>query len=87
VIAVNSKHMRVLPNPLNRFLLDNQSKLEHGQNGSLTLYFGPEKPANAPEGNWLPTLKGQNYTLTFRFYGPRDGVADGTYHPPPLKQA
>ena len=76
--------MRVLPNPLNRFLLNNQSKLEYGKDGSLTLYFAPEKPNDAPEGNWLPTLGRQNYSLTFRFYGPRGGVADGTYYPPPL---
>lgn len=87
VIAVDSKHMRVLPNSLNRFLLNNQSKLEYGQDGSLTLYFGPEKPGAAPEGNWLPTPRGQNYSLTFRFYGPREGVADGTYYPPSLKRA
>ena len=24
------------------------------------------------------------YSLTFRFYGPRGGVADGSYYPPPL---
>jgi hypothetical protein len=59
--------MRVLPNPMNRFLLNNQSDLEYGQDDSLTLYFAPEKPANAPEGNWLPTPRGQNYRLTFRF--------------------
>ena len=84
VIAVDAKHMRVLPNPLNRFLLNNQSKLAYGQDGSLTLYFAPEKPNDAPEGNWLPTLGSQNYSLTFRFYGPRGGVADGSYYPPPL---
>jgi len=84
VIAVDARHMRVLPNPLNLFLLNNQSKLEYGKDGSLTLYFAPEKPNDAPEGNWLPTLGRQNYSLTFRFYGPRGGVADGSYYPPPL---
>ena len=84
VIAVDAKHMRVLRNPLNRFLLNNQSKLEYGNDGSLTLYFAPERPNDAPEGNWLPTLGRQNYSLTFRFYGPRGGVADGSYYPPPL---
>ena len=86
VIAVDSKHMRVLPNPLNRFLLNNQSRLEYGKDGSLTLYFSADKPEGAPEGNWLPTPKGQDYTLTFRFYGPRGGVADGTYYPPALQR-
>ena len=78
--------MRVLPNPLNRFLLNNQSKLEYGKDGSLTLCFAPEKPKDAPDGNWLPTPKGQTYSRTFRFYGPRGGVADGSYYPPPLIQ-
>ena len=87
VIAVDAKHMRVLPNPLKRFLLNNQSKLEYGKDGSLTLYFAPEKPADVNDGNWLPTLGSQNYSLTFRFYGPRGGVADGTYFPPSLQKA
>jgi hypothetical protein len=84
VIAVDGKFRRVLPNPMNRFLLNNQSKLEYGKDGSLTLYFAPVKSANAPAGNWLPTLGSQNYNLTFRFYGPRGGVADGSYYPPVL---
>jgi hypothetical protein len=84
VIAVDAKHFRVLPNPQNRFLLNNQSQLAYGQDGSLTLYFAADKPADAPDGNWLPTPKGQAYRLTFRFYGPTGGVANGTYYPPAL---
>lgn len=83
VIAVDRLHRRVLPNPLNRFLLNKESKLTRAEDGSLTLYFAPEKPADAPEGNWLPTA-GKPWSLTFRFYGPRGGVADGSYYPPPL---
>ena len=82
VIAVDSENFRVLPNPKNRFLLNKESKLEYGQDGSLTLYFAADKPADAPDGNWLPTPKGQEYRLTFRFYGPLGGVQDGSYYPP-----
>jgi hypothetical protein len=85
VIAVDAKHFRVLPNERNRFLLNNQSKLEYCKDGSLTLYFAPEKPKDAPDGNWLPTPKGQNYRLTFRYYGRLEGVANRTYYPPPLQ--
>lgn len=84
VIAVDSHRFRVLPNPLKRFLINNQSKLEYGQDGSLTLFFADQRPADAPEGNWLPTPKGQKYRLTFRFYRPTEGVANGTYFPPPV---
>ncbi len=85
VIAVDNTNMRVLPNPLNRFLLNKETKPEYGKDGALTLYFAPEKPANAPDGNWLPTPKSrQSYRLTFRFYGPIGGVWEGTYYPPAL---
>jgi hypothetical protein len=83
IIAVDSAHRRVLPNPLNRFLLNNYSDLTFGPDGSLTLYFAAERSADAPEGNWLPTI-GKPYSFTFRFYGPRGAVADGTYSPPPV---
>lgn len=84
VIAVDPRHMRVLPNAKNRFLLNRESGLKYNPDGSLTLYFADQKPAQAPDSNWLPTPRGQDYRLTFRFYGPKGGVADGTYYPPPL---
>lgn len=84
VIAVDGERFRVLPNPLKRYLLNNQSQLQYGADGSLTLYFADRKPADAPEGNWLPTPKGTKYRLTFRFYRPVDGVTNGTYYPPAL---
>lgn len=84
VIALDGTRFQVLPNPLNRYLLNNQSKLESGPEGALTLYFADQKPADAPEGNWLPTPKGSHYRLTFRYYRPTEGVANGTYYPPPL---
>jgi hypothetical protein len=84
VIAVDSVNRRVLPNPKKRYLLNEQTRPERGKDGSLTLYFADQRPDAAPEGNWLPTPRGMPYNLTFRFYGPRAGVADGTYFPPPL---
>lgn len=84
VIAVDTKAHRVLPNPKNRFLLNNQSDLKYNADGSLTLYFAADKPSDAPDGNWLPTPRGQDYRLTFRFYGPKGGVKDGSYFPPPV---
>lgn len=84
VIAVDPVFARVLPNPKKRFLLNRESGLKYNADGSLTLYFGAEKPKDAPDPNWLPTPKGKDYRLTFRFYGPIGGVKDGSYFPPPL---
>lgn len=84
IIAVDRLHRRVLPNPLDRYLINKESKLTYGADGSLTLYFAPEQPEDAPQGNWLPTPGDKPWSLTFRFYGPRGAVADGAYFPPPL---
>ncbi len=85
VIAVDAVHKRVLPNPKNRFLLNRETNPQYGKDGSLTLYFADQKPKDAPDGNWLPTPKGQAYNLTFRFYRPQGAVAERTYFPPPLR--
>ena len=84
VIAVDSAHRRVLPNPLKRYLLNKETNPQYGQDGSLTLYFADARPKDAPDGNWLPTPKGIGDSLTFRFYRPKEAVAERTYFPPPL---
>ncbi|SCU75884.1 conserved exported hypothetical protein [Cupriavidus necator] len=84
VIAVDSRNFRVIPNAKNRFLINKQSRLSYGKDGSLTLYFAPARPKDAPDGNWLPTPKGQNYHLTFRLYGPDQPVLSGEWFPAPL---
>jgi hypothetical protein len=48
------------------------------------LYFSDTKPAEAPQGNSLPTPKGLGYSLTFRFYRPKGAVVERSYFPPPL---
>ena len=84
IIAVDAVHRRVLPNPEKRYLLNPETNPHYGKDGSLTVYFADAKPAEAPDGNWLPTPKGQHYSLTFRFYRPKGAVAQRTYFPPPL---
>ena len=83
IIALDAVHRRVLPNPLNRFLLNNQSDLEYADDGSLTLWFAADRPAGAPDGNWLPTI-GPSLSFTLRFYGPRGAVAEGRWFPPAI---
>src|SRR5262249_47695691 len=84
VVAVDSQKFQVIPNPLNRYLLNKQSALQVNDDGSLTLVFGPKQPVGLPEANWLPTPAGKTYNLTYRFYGPSKDIIDGTYYPPTL---
>jgi hypothetical protein len=82
--AVESVDSRVMENPKKRYLLNSQSRLRYGSDGSLTLYFAPERPAGAPDGNWLPTPGRQDYKLTFHAYGPDPSLASDNWYPPPV---
>ena len=74
----------MIPNALDRHVLNQETKPTPNADGSLTLAFGPTAPAGIPESNWLPTADGRRYNLTYRFYGPTPDVVSGAYFPPPL---
>jgi hypothetical protein len=38
--------------------------------GSTTVYFGPKKPANVPDGNWIQTTPGKGWSVILRLYSP-----------------
>ena len=84
VAVVDGADYKVIPNSLNRYLLNKQSPLKPNDDGSLTLAFAPKQPDGIPESNWLPTPNGKKYNMTYRFYGPSKDVIDGKYDPPPL---
>lgn len=84
VIAVDPDKFQVIPNPLNRYLLNKETGVKPNPDGSLTLYFSDAKPLEAPTANWLPTPAGKGYHLTFRFYGPTPDLVDSSYFTPPL---
>jgi hypothetical protein len=84
--CLDAVNFQVIPNPQDRLLLDSQSPLEISNDGSLTLYFAPHKPVDAPHSNWLPTPAGQPYVLTWRSYGPDQHTVAGKWFPAPLKR-
>ncbi len=84
VIAVDKTTFRVIANPLKKYLINNLSNIQKSADGSLTLYFSPEKPVSAPLSNWIPTVKGKKYDLRFRYWGANDVITKGEYYPPEL---
>jgi hypothetical protein len=52
--------------------------------GSIDLYFGPEKPAGAPASNWIQTVKGRNFLAALRLYGTGAEFFDQTWKPDDL---
>jgi hypothetical protein len=45
--------------------------------GSVDLYLGPTKPAQAQ--NWIKTIPGKGWFPYFRFYGPKEGYFDKSW--------
>ncbi|HVG52697.1 MAG TPA: DUF1214 domain-containing protein [Xanthobacteraceae bacterium] len=84
VIMIDDAEHRIIKNPQNKHMFNDQSDLKSNDDGSLTLAFSPKPPAGVPESNWLPSPQGRRYTLLYRFYGPNSDVVGGTYYPPPL---
>jgi hypothetical protein len=84
ITNVDSKNFKVIPNPANKFIINNQTNLKSNTDGSVTLYFANKLPDGVSEENWMPTPAGANYNLTFRFYGPSKDVVKGKYFPPGL---
>ena len=69
-----------------RPLLNQRSNLQYDDDGSLTLYFAPQRPQDAPDENWLQTPAGRQYVLTWRAYGPDRVTVSGHWFPPRLEK-
>ena len=51
------------------------------QDGSVDLWFGPTKPAEAPASNWIQTVSGRNFLVALRLYGTGVEFFDQTWKP------
>ena len=51
-----------------------QQDLEYNKDGSVTLYFGPNKPEQAPAANYVPVEGNQKWFTLFRWYGPQPAL-------------
>src|SRR5262249_213844 len=57
--------------------LDTYGNLAKNADGSIDLYFGPDKPAQA--SNWIKTPPDRGFFLYFRAYGPLQPFFDQTW--------
>ncbi|MGI9240437.1 MAG: DUF1254 domain-containing protein, partial [Verrucomicrobiales bacterium] len=56
----------------------NMKDVKKNADGSIDIYFGPKAPAGK-ESNWLPTDPKRRFFLLARFYGPEQGLHDGSF--------
>lgn len=58
-----------IPNPINRYALGSDNKMQRNSDGSLTIYLQQKDPGKSKEANWLPVGCGPFY-LILRSYAP-----------------
>lgn len=51
------------------------------EDGSFTIYTGPQKPAPIPAGNWIQTNPKEGWFGIVRLYGPKPSFFDKTWRP------
>jgi hypothetical protein len=51
------------------------------KDGSTTVYFGPQKPKNVAEGNWIQTDPKKGWFNILRLYGPLPSFFDKSWQP------
>jgi hypothetical protein len=57
------------------------NKVATNSDGSVDLWFGPAKPANAPDSNFIQTVSGRNFLVALRLYGTGVEFFDQTWKP------
>jgi len=66
--------------------LNSFAELDTNDDGSITITFGPEQPAEG-ESNWIRTIPGKGWFTIFRLYGPTDGYFDHSWKPSDITPA
>lgn len=51
------------------------------KDGSIEIWFGPEKPADVVEAAFIKTIPERNFLVTLRLYGAEDAFYDQTWKP------
>ncbi len=54
--------------------------------GSTTIVFGPERPADTPEGNWIQTDPDKGFFPILRLYSPLQPYFDKTWRPSEIEE-
>jgi hypothetical protein len=63
------------------------NKVATNADGSIDLYFGPQKPPNTADSNWIQTVDGRDFLVALRLYGGSVAFYDQTWKPDDVVKA
>ena len=82
-LTLYNSHHFFAPNAINRYSVGTKTPgFKYNQDGSLTLYVQANAPTKEQMQNWLPSPKGENFSLYIRAYWPAQEVLNGGWVPP-----
>jgi hypothetical protein len=61
--------------------ISSQQNPPKNADGSVDIYFAPEKPDGVAKESWIQTVAGKGFFPFYRFYGPLKGYYDQTWKP------
>jgi hypothetical protein len=86
-LTLYSQYHFFVPNEINRFSVGTKNKgLKLNPDNSITFYVQSDPPAQENRNNWLPSPKGEDFSLFMRAYWPKEEVLNGTWTPPAVVQ-
>jgi hypothetical protein len=81
VTAYNITDGTMVETPLLMPSINGFHKIATNSDGSIDLWFGPQKPADVPQSNWIQTVDGRNFLVALRLYGTGVEFFDQTWKP------
>ncbi len=76
----------MIRNKQGRVSLGSTDGLKANFDGTVDLYFGPQRPEGSPESNWVQTNPGDGWFVLFRFYGPKKEFYDRSWKLPDFEK-
>lgn len=83
-LTLYNQHHFFSPNEIKRYSVGTKNKdLKTSADGSLTIYVQADAPADPVQrANWLPSPKGEDFSLYIRAYWPDAAIMQGSWTPP-----
>lgn len=67
--------------------INQYNQTDKNDDGSIDLHFGPTRPDDVPESNWIKTVDGRAFLCCIRFYGTEIDFYDQTWKPDDVVKA
>src|ERR1017187_6139449 len=68
-------------NPMNRYSLGSDNKLNLNKDGTVTLYIQATSPGKDKEANWLPSQASGRWYILVRSYAPGRQMIEASFDP------